>query len=64
VACQFAITGPKVTADIIEVMEFPELGLKHGVIGSPTTIINEGSRIRGPLSEDSLLDQVIKAGAE
>jgi len=63
VACQFAITGPKVRTDIIEVMEFPELALRYGVVGSPTTIINESTRLKGPLSEDNLLEHVLKASS-
>ena len=61
-AYSMAIASPNVRADVIEITEFPELALKYGVVGVPLTVINEGVRLRGALSQPNFLEPVIKEG--
>lgn len=57
-----AIACPLVRADVIEISEFPELALRYGVVGVPMTVVNEGIRLKGSLSEVNLLEPIAKAG--
>ncbi|MGM0410807.1 MAG: protein disulfide oxidoreductase [Bacillota bacterium] len=43
VAHQMAMLNDKVTGDMVEAVEFPDLSDKYGVSGVPKTIINEGA---------------------
>lgn len=61
-ACQFALASPSIRTDVIEVMEFPELAMRYGVLGSPTTVVNESARLRGPISEGDLLGHILRPG--
>jgi len=50
-----------ITADTVEVGEFPQLVEKYQVSGVPKTIINEDSAVLGRVPEESLLDAVLQA---
>ena len=58
-AYNLAIENAYVTADVIEIAEFPQLALKYGVMGVPLTIVNETVRIRGDVSVSTFMQQVI-----
>jgi len=60
-AHQFAIENPHVTADMIDVVEFPHLGQKYAVMGVPKVVINERVEFVGLLPEDQFLHHVIVA---
>ena len=59
-----AIESPKVTADVIEVQEFPALGRAHQVMGVPKTIINDTIQFTGAVSEDIFLRRLLEAVGE
>ena len=60
-AHQFAMENPRITADIIEAMEFPELANRYNVYGVPKTIINETGEIEGAVPETHFLREVLAA---
>jgi glutaredoxin-like protein len=60
-AHKFALESDFLTADVIEVVEFPHLVNKYGVLGVPKTIINEQTSIEGALPEDKFLSEILKA---
>jgi predicted DsbA family dithiol-disulfide isomerase len=49
----------KVTADMVEAMEFPHLAQRYGVMGVPKTIANEKSVAEGALPEAHLLANIM-----
>jgi predicted DsbA family dithiol-disulfide isomerase len=57
-AHQFAMESDKVTADMVEAMEFPHLAQRYGVRGVPKTIANGKSIAEGALPEVHLLDNI------
>jgi glutaredoxin-like protein len=62
-AHKFAVESDLIRADVIEVGEFPHLGLKYGVMGVPKTVINEKVEFVGALPEDLFLEHIILAVA-
>jgi len=58
VAHQFAMENPLIQADMVEVSEFPQLGVKYNVMGVPKTVINEDIELVGAQTEEEFLRQV------
>jgi predicted DsbA family dithiol-disulfide isomerase len=58
-----AVASPHVTADVIEVSEFPEVLQRYHVRGVPKTIINERVTFEGALPEAAVLNRVLEAAA-
>jgi predicted DsbA family dithiol-disulfide isomerase len=48
----------KITADMVEAMEFPHLAQRHGVMGVPKTVANGKSVAEGALPEEYLLANI------
>jgi glutaredoxin-like protein len=46
-AFQLAMSSPRITADVVEVQEFPELAQRYQVRGVPMTIVNDGEPLMG-----------------
>ncbi len=60
-----AMESPRVTADVIEVQEYPDLASAYGVRGVPKTVINDRVQFTGAVPEDALTRYVLQAvGAE
>jgi len=57
-AHQLAFASDKVTADMVEVTEFPHLGQRYNVMGVPRTVINEDTHIEGAVPEGMLLEEL------
>ena len=57
-AHQFAMENPVIEADMVEVSEFPQLGVKYNVMGVPKTVINETIEFVGAQPEKEFLRQV------
>ena len=57
-AHQLAFASDKVTADMVEVSEFPRLGERYEVMGVPRTVINEDTYIEGAAPESMLLERL------
>lgn len=56
-----AIESPRVTADVIEATEFPELSRRYRVSAVPKTIINGQAEVLGGMPEPQFVAQVLKA---
>jgi len=57
-AHQCAMENENITADMIEVSEFPQLGVKYNVSGVPKTVINESGEVMGMQSEEEFVRQL------
>lgn len=62
IAHMLAYASDKVTADMVEVTEFPQLGQRYNVMGVPRTVINDDTYIEGAAPEMMLLEK-LKAAA-
>jgi len=58
-AYQLAMSSDKITADVFEAQEFPELAQKYQVRGVPMTLVNEGLPIMGNVGGARLLQAVL-----
>ncbi len=59
-AHQLAIESDLITADMVEVTEFPHLANKYQVMGVPRTVINETIHIEGAVPEPRLMQEFAK----
>ena len=53
-----AVESERVTADVIEAMEFPDLANRYRVRGVPKIVINDTTEFVGALPEAQYLEQV------
>jgi len=60
-AHKFALESDKVSADVIEVGEFPYLGQKYSVMGVPKIVINERTELVGAVPESQFAAHVVQA---
>lgn len=60
----FAMENNFITADMVEVTEFPHFVQKYNVRGVPKTIINEDITIDGAIPENILLEKVHEAASK
>lgn len=58
-----AIASPRVTAEVVEVSEFPELAERYHVQGVPKLVLNDRIEMIGAQPEASLLKAVLQAAA-
>jgi glutaredoxin-like protein len=63
-AHRLAYASPHITADAVEVTEFPELGEHYQVMGVPRTVIGEVIHVEGAVPEGMLLPKLIAAQQE
>ncbi|MBI3976937.1 MAG: thioredoxin family protein [Chloroflexi bacterium] len=56
-----AMVNPRVTADVIEAGEFPDLARRYAVRGVPKTVVNDSVEILGGVPEDRYVREVLKA---
>jgi glutaredoxin-like protein len=62
-AHQMAVESERVTADVIEAQEFPELAERYQVHGVPKVVVNEAVEFVGAQPEARFLDHVLRAAA-
>ncbi len=62
-AHHFAFVSPRVKADMVEAMEFPDLSNKYNVYGVPRTVINEVVHQEGAVPEPMMLQKLKEAVA-
>jgi len=60
-AHKFAIATDKITADMVEAIEFPHLSVKYNVRGVPKTVINEEYSVEGAVPENILIEKILEA---
>ena len=58
-AFQLAMSSDKITSDVFEAQEFPELAQRYQVRGVPMTLVNEGAPIMGNVGGAKLLQAVL-----
>ncbi len=56
-----AIESTRVTADVVEASEFPEMVQRYQVSGVPKTVINDKVEFVGAQPEDAFLQEVLRA---
>ena len=61
-AHKLAIHHPLITADCIEVSEFPDMIQKYNISGVPKLVVNETIEFVGAPSAEDLLDAIKRAG--
>jgi len=61
IAHQFALENHHISADMVEVIEFPQLANYYEVSGVPKTVINEKEEIVGAVPEASFLESIENA---
>lgn len=61
-AHKLAIHHPLITADCIEVSEFPDMIQKYNISGVPKTVVNETIEFAGAQSAQVLIDAIKEAG--
>ncbi|MBI4299455.1 MAG: thioredoxin family protein [Chloroflexi bacterium] len=59
-----AMEFPMISADVVEVQEFPALGQMHRVMSVPKTVINNTVQFTGAVSEEILLSRILEAVGE
>ena len=60
-AQQLAVESDLVTADLVEVTEFPHLAQRYSVRAVPRTVVNETASIEGALPESEFVRAVVAA---
>ncbi|MEM2279026.1 MAG: thioredoxin family protein [Nitrososphaerota archaeon] len=61
IAHQMAVENPNIVADMVEVIEFPHLGQKYGVMAVPKTVVNDKVEFEGALPELHYIEHVLQA---
>jgi predicted DsbA family dithiol-disulfide isomerase len=56
-----AIESPKVTADVVEVQEYPHLAQAYAVRGVPKTVINDRVSFTGAVPEATFVHRLLEA---
>ena len=59
-----AIESPRVTADVVEIQEFPALAQAYGVRGVPMTVINGAVAFSGAVTEEVFVSSLLEAISE
>jgi glutaredoxin-like protein len=62
-AQKMAVESDKVTADVVEASEFPDLVRRFSVRGVPKTVVNDSVEFVGAQPEAGFLDHVLRAAA-
>jgi glutaredoxin-like protein len=60
-AHRLAFFSQRVRSDMVELMEFPHLANKYGVMGVPRSVINEDHYIEGAVPEKAFVDKILEA---
>lgn len=56
-----ALESERVTADVIEVGEFPDLARAYNVMSVPKTVINDRVQFVGTVTEEAMVERVLQA---
>ena len=57
-----ALENQNITADVVEIEEFPALGRQYGVRSVPLTVMNELTQIAGFVTESEFVEKIIQCG--
>ena len=56
-----AMESSRITADVIEIQEYPDLATLYRILGVPKTVINDRVQFTGAVPEDALMEYVLQA---
>lgn len=59
-----AAESEKITADVVEVQEFPHLARMYQVMSVPKTVINDRVQFIGAVPEAAFVDKVLEAAGQ
>ena len=57
-----AVESARITSDVIEIQEFPDLARRYAVSGVPKIVVNDQIELLGAQSEATLLSAVLQVG--
>ena len=57
-----ALENQNITADVVEIEEFPALGRQYGVRSVPLTVVNDLTQIAGVVNEAEFVAKIIQCG--
>ena len=57
-----ALENHNITADVVEIEEFPALARQYGVRSVPLTVVNELTQIAGSVTESEFVEKIIQCG--
>ena len=57
-----ALENENITADVIEIEEFPALAQQYGVRSVPFTMVNEFTQVAGNVTEPEFVEKIIQCG--
>ncbi len=57
-----ALENENITADVVEIEEFPALARQYGVRTGPMTVVNEFTQVPGLVSEADFVEKIIQCG--
>ena len=57
---RLAMENDKISAYVINIVDFPHLAMRYNVVEVPLTIVNEKDRIEGAPNEDDFVDKLVK----
>ena len=57
-----ALENENVTADVVEIEEFPALARQYGVRTVPMTVVNEFTQVAGLVSEAEFVEKIVQCG--
>lgn len=60
-AHKLAIANARITADVIEITEFPEMAQRYHIYGVPKVVINDQVEFEGALPEPMFVQEVLRA---
>lgn len=61
-AFQLAMSSARITADVVEVQEFPDVARQYQVRGVPMTVVNDVQTLVGNVGGGQLLAAVLQSG--
>ena len=56
-----AMANPNISAEVIEVQEFPEMAQRYQVMGVPKTVINDKAEFVGAVPDEVFLNAILEA---
>ena len=56
-----AMANPNVSAEVVEVQEFPDMAQRYQVMGVPKTVINNKVQFVGAVPEATFIEKVLEA---
>jgi glutaredoxin-like protein len=60
-AHQLAVENDRITGDMVDAREFPDLVKRYSILGAPTTVINHQYQFYGALNEEEFVEHVLRA---